>query len=98
MRHCEITKEDANRCNHPDTEAVALAGEWKFGRLRAYFSLFCGEAIAGEGGVRDHEYTDFADTNSAFKKAVCIRLLDALRAGKCRKGNMFSCAVFVNIL
>ena len=89
----EITKDDADRFKLPDTEALALAGEWALERLRPYFSLFREEKIAGENASRDHVYSNFTDTNSAFKKEVRLRLLEALRtANFVENARIFFCA------
>ena len=94
----EITKKDAERFNLTDTEAVALAGEWSLERLRAYFTMFRDEKIAGENGARDHVYDDLAASNVAFKKEVRICLLNALRAAKyVQNASVSSSACIVNI-
>ena len=74
----EITSADADRLQLPDTEAVALAGEWTLETLRSYFSLYRSTRIADESGVRDHVYKNFALEHADFRREICQRLLIAL--------------------
>ena len=94
----EITKDDADRFNLPDTEALALAGEWALERLRPHFSLFREEAIAGENAARDHVYADFADKSGALKKKYTSSCSKRYARQILSKMQVFSSARIVSFL
>ena len=74
----EIESADADRLQQPDTEAVALAGEWALEALRPYFALYRSARITSENGARDHVYKKFALEHADFRREVRVRLLIAL--------------------
>ena len=74
----EITATDAERLSLPDTESVALAGEWALEKLRSYCSFYRAGRIAGGTGKRDRVYERFALEHAEFRREVRLRLLVAL--------------------
>ena len=74
----EIESADADRLQLPDTEAVALAGEWTLEAMRPYFSLYRNARIAGENSARDYVYRAFALSHADFRREIRVRLLVAL--------------------